>query len=126
MWIGYGACFLRGVTVGDNAVVGTNAVVTDDVPPNAVVGGVPARILRMREAPRTLRWADRQPRPLRHEVAISGTADAGALGPVAGDRDGPRAAARRRGPATGRPPGGADRDRAASPRAGRRSAGTGR
>ena len=31
-WIGYGACILRGVTVGDNAVIGTSAVVTTDVP----------------------------------------------------------------------------------------------
>jgi acetyltransferase-like isoleucine patch superfamily enzyme len=58
VWIGYGACMLRGVRVGDNAIVGTNSVVTRDVPANAVVGGVPARILRMREAPRELRWAN--------------------------------------------------------------------
>jgi acetyltransferase-like isoleucine patch superfamily enzyme len=57
VWIGYGACFLRGVTVGDNSVVGTYAVVNRDVPANAVVAGVPARVLRMREAPRTLRWS---------------------------------------------------------------------
>jgi acetyltransferase-like isoleucine patch superfamily enzyme len=57
VWIGYGAAFLRGVTVGDNSVVGTYAVVTKDVPANAVVGGVPARIIRMRPEPRTLRWA---------------------------------------------------------------------
>ena len=57
VWIGYGACFLRGVTVGDNSVVGTYAVVTRDVPPNAVVAGVPARVLRMRPTPRTLRWS---------------------------------------------------------------------
>jgi acetyltransferase-like isoleucine patch superfamily enzyme len=56
VWIGYGACILRGVTVGDNAVIGTNAVVTHDVPDNAVVGGVPARVIRMREAPRRMRW----------------------------------------------------------------------
>ena len=55
-WIGYGACVLRGVTIGDNCVVGTSAVVTRDMPDNAVVAGVPARVLRMREAPRTLRW----------------------------------------------------------------------
>jgi acetyltransferase-like isoleucine patch superfamily enzyme len=58
VWIGYNACFLRGVTVGDNAIVGTNAVVTKDIPANAVVGGVPARIIRMRETPTTLRWPD--------------------------------------------------------------------
>jgi acetyltransferase-like isoleucine patch superfamily enzyme len=55
-WIGYGACILRGVTVGDNSVIGTSAVVTKDVPDNAIVAGVPARVIRMREAPRTLRW----------------------------------------------------------------------
>jgi acetyltransferase-like isoleucine patch superfamily enzyme len=58
VWIGYGACVLRGVRVGDNAVIGTNAVVTRDVPANAVVGGVPAKLLRMREAPRQLRWTE--------------------------------------------------------------------
>jgi acetyltransferase-like isoleucine patch superfamily enzyme len=56
VWIGYGACFLRGVTVGDNAVVGASSVVTCDVPDNAVVGGSPAKVIRMRERPRTLRW----------------------------------------------------------------------
>ncbi|MBA2239968.1 MAG: acyltransferase [Solirubrobacterales bacterium] len=56
VWIGYGACVLRGVRVGDNAVIGTNSVVTTDVPANAVVGGIPARVLRMRDAPRELRW----------------------------------------------------------------------
>ena len=56
VWIGYGACILRGVTVGDNAVIGTNAVVTRDVPANAVVAGVPARLLRMREAPSRMRF----------------------------------------------------------------------
>src|SRR3954447_16676431 len=56
VWIGYAACILRGVTVGDNAVIGTGAIVTKDVPANAVVGGVPARIIRMREEPQSLRW----------------------------------------------------------------------
>ena len=56
VWIGYGACILRGATVGDNAVIGTNAVVTKDIPANAVVGGVPARLIRMRRAPRRMRY----------------------------------------------------------------------
>jgi acetyltransferase-like isoleucine patch superfamily enzyme len=56
VWIGYGACILRGVTIGDNAIVGTNAVVTGDVPANAVVAGVPARVIRMREAPTRMRF----------------------------------------------------------------------
>jgi acetyltransferase-like isoleucine patch superfamily enzyme len=58
VWIGYNACLLRGVRVGDNSIVGSNSVVTRDVPANAVVGGVPARVIRMREAPKTLRWPD--------------------------------------------------------------------
>jgi acetyltransferase-like isoleucine patch superfamily enzyme len=58
VWIGYGACVLRGVRVGDNAIVGTNSVVTRDVPANAVVAGIPARVIRMREAPEQLRWAN--------------------------------------------------------------------
>jgi acetyltransferase-like isoleucine patch superfamily enzyme len=58
VWIGYGACILRGVRVGDNSVIGTYAVVTRDVPANAVVGGIPAKVLRMREAPKELRWPD--------------------------------------------------------------------
>jgi acetyltransferase-like isoleucine patch superfamily enzyme len=57
VWIGYGACILRGVKVGDNSVIGTYAVVTKDVPANSVVGGIPARVIREREAPSTLTWA---------------------------------------------------------------------
>jgi acetyltransferase-like isoleucine patch superfamily enzyme len=56
VWIGYGACILRGVTVADNSIIGTSAVVTRSFPANAVLGGVPARLIRMREAPQTMRW----------------------------------------------------------------------
>jgi acetyltransferase-like isoleucine patch superfamily enzyme len=56
VWIGYGACILRGVSVGENAIVGTSAVVTKDAPANAVLAGVPARVIRMRESPRSMRW----------------------------------------------------------------------
>jgi acetyltransferase-like isoleucine patch superfamily enzyme len=56
VWIGYGACVLRGVTVGDNSVVGSNAVVTRSFPADTVLGGVPARVIRMRTAPSTMRW----------------------------------------------------------------------
>ena len=58
VWIGYGACILRGVHVGDNSIVGTNSVVTKDIPANAIVAGIPAKIIRMREAPKELSWPD--------------------------------------------------------------------
>jgi acetyltransferase-like isoleucine patch superfamily enzyme len=62
VWIGYGASILRGVTIGDGAVVGTYAVVTKDVPANAIVGGIPAKVLRMREPSDRLTWEpDRRP-----------------------------------------------------------------
>ena len=46
VWIGGGAIILPGVTIGKNAVVGAGAVVTKDVPPDVVVAGIPAKILR--------------------------------------------------------------------------------
>lgn len=48
VWIGYEAVILAGVTVGDGAIVGTRAVVTKDVPPYTIVGGVPAKPIRKR------------------------------------------------------------------------------
>ena len=56
VWIGYGACILRGVTIGDNAIVGTSSVLTRPVSAHAVVAGAPARIIRMRDTPRSMRW----------------------------------------------------------------------
>jgi acetyltransferase-like isoleucine patch superfamily enzyme len=58
VWIGYGAQILRGVTIGDNAIIGASAVVTRDIPANAVAAGTPARVVRMRPAPERLRWPD--------------------------------------------------------------------
>jgi acetyltransferase-like isoleucine patch superfamily enzyme len=56
VWMGYGACILRGVEIGENSVVGTSAVVTKSAPANAVLAGVPARVIRMREAPARMRF----------------------------------------------------------------------
>jgi len=47
-WIARGACILKGVTIGEGAIVAANSVVTKDVPARAIVGGVPARVLKMR------------------------------------------------------------------------------
>lgn len=64
VWIGYEAVVLSGVTIGDGAVIGARAVVTRDVPPYTVVGGVPARPIRRRfddatvERLEALRWWD--------------------------------------------------------------------
>ena len=48
LWIGYETVLLSGVMIGDGAVIGTRAVVTRDVPPYSIVGGVPARVIRQR------------------------------------------------------------------------------
>jgi hypothetical protein len=51
VWIGYGETLLGGVTVGDGAVLGARALITKDVPPYAIVGGVPAKVIRYRFHP---------------------------------------------------------------------------
>ncbi len=47
VWIGANCTILQGVTIGDGAVIAAGAVVKSDVPPRAIVGGVPARVLKM-------------------------------------------------------------------------------
>lgn len=64
VWIGYEAVIMQGVRIGDGAIVGTRAVVTKDVPPYTIVGGVPAKEIRKRfeadtvKALLQLRWWD--------------------------------------------------------------------
>jgi acetyltransferase-like isoleucine patch superfamily enzyme len=63
-WIGLGALIMSGVTIGNGAVIGARSVVTRDVPPYAVVGGVPAQVIKFRfdaptiEALQRLAWWD--------------------------------------------------------------------
>lgn len=48
VWIGFGAQILPGVKIGDGAIIGAGAVVTKDVEPYTIVGGVPAKIIKKR------------------------------------------------------------------------------
>lgn len=48
VWIGFGAIILAGVTIGSGSIIAAGAVVSKDVPPFSIVGGVPAKILKVR------------------------------------------------------------------------------
>ena len=75
VWIGYEAVILAGVTIGDGAVIGSRAVVTKDVPPYTIVGGVPAKTIRRRfdedtvEELLCLRWWDWPEEVIRENIA---------------------------------------------------------
>lgn len=54
VWIGAGVKIISGVSIGDGCVIGAGAVVTKDVPPFTIVGGVPAKVIRMRFSAATI------------------------------------------------------------------------
>jgi len=75
VWIGYGATLLNGCKIGDGAIVAAGSVVVKDVPAYAIVGGVPAKLIRYRFDEATiekllkLRWWDWAPEKLKENVA---------------------------------------------------------
>ena len=74
VWIGYQAVVLSGVKIGDGAIIGARAVVTKDVPPYTIVGGVPAGPIRKRFDDDTIRrlqavrWWDWEPERIRRYI----------------------------------------------------------
>lgn len=76
VWIGANATILSGVTVGDGAVVAAGSVVTEHVPPYAVVGGIPARVIKFRFAAETIEcllrvaWWDWSPETIQRNMDL--------------------------------------------------------
>lgn len=91
VWIGYKAVILAGVKIGDGAIIGAHSLVTADVPPYAVVGGNPARLIKKRFDDRDIerllriRWWDWPPEKLTRHVQLLTGLDLDALERAAGD-----------------------------------------
>ena len=83
-FLGVGSVILPGVTIGERACIGANAVVTSDVPPNAVVAGVPARVIK-RWDDDNKRWIDESRGP-DHPSASAPVRDDGRPGSLGGDQ----------------------------------------
>lgn len=85
VWIGYDAVIMAGVHIGDGAVIGTRAVVTKDVPPYTIVGGVPARKIKMRfdsqivEDLLELKWWDWTSVKIKENLSLIRTGDISGL-----------------------------------------------
>lgn len=81
VYIGWRAVLLSGITIGDGAIVGAQALVTKDVPPYAIVGGNPAKLIRyrfpeeQREALLEIRWWDWPEQDIRDAVPLLAGAD---------------------------------------------------
>ena len=74
VWIGYETVILASVTIGDGAIIGARAVVTKDVPPYTIVGGIPAKPIRKRFSDDiinellSMRWWDLPPEKLLPQI----------------------------------------------------------
>ena len=85
VWIGYEAVIMAGVHIGDGAIIGTRAVVTKDVPPYTIVGGLPAKKIRSRFDDKTiellqqLKWWDWDTKKIKDNLNAIRKADIEAL-----------------------------------------------
>lgn len=85
VWVGFEAVILSGVTIGDGAIIGARAVVTKDVEPYTIVGGVPARVIRRRFDDETIekllrfRWWDKDRDFIKSHISAIQSGDVSAL-----------------------------------------------